>query len=115
MWNQGDGDNGGIYVKQAGRRFHSEREMMSWADANGFEAVSPTSDRWKGIKDNNRNQADVDAKRDGFSNAKERADLIKNNKRDMLARSRQLQIDKHHEEHGSEGKQTVEEAFGELP
>lgn len=114
MWNKGDGDSGGIFIKQAGRSFHSESEMMTWADDHGLEAVAPDSDRWKNIKYHNRNEADKDAKRDGFSSAKERSDLIKYNKRDMLARSRQKKIDAYHDEHGSDGKQTVEQAFGDL-
>lgn len=112
---KGDGDSGGVYVKQLGRRFHSEKEMLNYASAMGLEPVAPNSDRWKGIKYTNRNEADKDAKRDGFSSAKERADLIRNNKRDMVARSRQKKIDKYHDEHGSDGKQTVDTAFGKLP
>jgi hypothetical protein len=94
---KGDGDSGGVYVKQLGRRFHSEKEMLNYASAMGLEPVAPNSDRWKGIKYTNRNEADKDAKRDGFSSAKERADLIRNNKRDMVARSRQKKIDKYHD------------------
>lgn len=114
---KGDGDNGGVYHPQAGRRFHSEREMAAWADANGFEMVSPTSSTWQGIKDRNRNEADKDARRDGWSSAEERAATIrdKSKQRDLIAHNRQKQIDEHHEEHGSEGKVTVEQAFGDLP
>ena len=114
MWNNGDGDSGGIYVKQAGQRFHSEKEMVAWADSNDLEMVAPDSQRWRGIKDHNKDQADADARRDGFSTAKERSDLIKNNKKDMLARARQIKMDKYHDEHGSEDKKTLEDAFGSL-
>jgi hypothetical protein len=114
---RGDGDNGGVYHPQAGRRFHSEKEMAAWADANGFEMVSPTSSTWQGIKDRNRNEADKDAKRDGWRSADERAEAIrdKSKQRDIVAANRQKKIDQHHEEHGSEDKATIEEAFGDLP
>ena len=112
---KGDGDNGGVYVKQLGRRFHSEKEMMAYAESQGLEPVAPNSERWKSVKANNRNEADKDAKRDGFSSADERANLIRNNKKDMLARAREKKIEEYHEEHGSDGKQTLEEAFGDLP
>lgn len=112
---KGDGDSGGVYVKQLDRRFHSEKEMLAYAESKGLEPVAPNSDRWKSIKTNNRNLADKDARRDGFSSAEERARLIKNKPKDMVARAREKKIEKYHDEQGSDGKQTLEEAFGELP
>jgi 5-methylcytosine-specific restriction endonuclease McrBC GTP-binding regulatory subunit McrB len=120
---RGDGDNGGVYHPQAGRRFHSEKEMMAWASANGFEAVSPSSDAWKGMRDRNRNdawkgmrdrnrnEADKDARRDGWRNAEERAATIrdKSKQRDLINANKQKQIDAYHDEHGSEGKRDVEQ------
>lgn len=108
---RGDGDNGGVYHPQAGRRFHSEKEMMAWASDNGFEAVSPNSDAWKGMRDRNRNEADKDARRDGWRNAEERAATIrdKSKQRDLINANKQKQIDAYHDEHGSEGRRDVEQ------
>lgn len=108
---RGDGDNGGVYHPQAGRRFHSMKEMEQWAEANDLEMVSPSDSKWRGIRDRNREEADKDAKRDGWSSAEERATAIRENKRDIVAANRQRQIDKYHDEHGNEGKQSLEEAF----
>ena len=95
LFMNGDGDSGGVYHPGAGRRFRSSKEMESWADANGFEMVSTSSSTWKEHKDRNRNAADLDARRDGWSSAEERAETIrdKNKQRDLINANRQRQID----------------------
>lgn len=115
MWNNGDGDNGGRYIKQAGRSFHSEREMQAWADASGLDIVSSKDSAWTSIREDNRQENDKDAQKQGYSDAEARSADIKVNGKDMVANNRQKKIDAYHEEHGEEGRETVEgETFGAL-
>ena len=115
MWNNGDGDSGGRYIKQAGRSFHSEREMHAWADAEGLDIVSATDSAWTSIRDTNRNENDKDAQKQGYTDAASRSADIAANGKDMLANNRQKKIDAYHDENGTEGRETVEgTTFGAL-
>ena len=110
-----DNGEGGIYIEQVGRRFSSHKEMESWAASEGLEAVSPSSSRWKGLKDNSKQHADSEAKAEGFKGSDDRMHSMVDNHRDFVATARQAKIDDYHAEHGEEARQTVDEAFGPLP
>lgn len=114
MFMNGDGDSGGFYSRQLGRRFHSEKEMIAYAESQGLVPVSGNDKAWTDIKENNREANDVEAQARGFRDSEHQAADIKKHSRDYLATARQKKIDAHHEVHGNEGRQTIEEAFGDL-
>lgn len=110
-----DNGEGGLFNKQLNRRFSSYKEMENYAASRGLTAVSKGSAEWKQFNHESKTAADSEAKEQGFRDAEDRKKSLKENKRDHLANARQKQIDAYHEQHGNEGKKSIEEAFGPLP
>lgn len=104
----------GRYSKQAGRHFKNSKELDAWAASRGLAPVSSTSREWRAIRDSNKEEAQVDAKKQGFTDQEDRKRRLKDNSRDHLAAAGQKKIDAYHDEHGTEGKKAVEE-FVKLP
>ena len=79
---------GGKYFAQAGRKFETVKEMEGWANANGFEPVSPTSRRWTDVKANSKQLNDDEAKEQGFRSSEDRRNIVKKEKHGLLERNR---------------------------
>jgi len=106
---------GGKYFSQVGRTFFSRSEMEKWASKEGLRPVEPSSREWKGLKSDSRDEADKEAKSEGWRNACDRNKSLRDNHRDHVAASQEAQIAKYHDEHGTDNKQSIEEAYGPLP
>lgn len=103
------------YVAQVDRSFASQKELDSYCQERGVEYVSRDSATWRKFHDRSKAAADGEAQEAGFRDARHRKEFVVKNQRDIVASNRQRKIDEYHEQYGSEGKKTVEEAFGELP
>lgn len=104
----------GKFSKQAGVHFKNSKEVDAWAAARGLAVVSSTSSEWKAIKLENKEEAQKDARKAGFADQEARKRYLKENQRDAVAAAAEKKIDAYHAEHGSEGRQAVEE-FATLP
>lgn len=100
---------GGKYFAQLDKTFDSARQMEQWASKEGLEPVSRSSDRWQGLKDNSKNLADSEARQQGFTDARDRKVTLSSKAEEYVNANKQTQINAHHDEHGSEGRKTVEE------
>ena len=104
----------GRYSKQAGRYFKNAKEVDAWASARGLAPVSAKSRDWRSIVDTNKEEANKDAKREGFRDQDDRKAKLADpkTKLDIGVANTQKQIDTYHAEHGSEGKKSVDEFAG---
>ena len=112
---RGDGNSDGFYSKQLGKRFHSEKAMLAYAESQGLVAVSPNSSTWKSYKQDNLEGAEEQAREAGYSDLAARRKDLRDNHRDHVANARQIKIDKLHDREGNDGRQDVDDAFGPLP
>jgi hypothetical protein len=105
---------GGHYSKQAGRFFQNAREIDTWAEQRGLAVVSSTSREWRGVKDANKEEAQKDAKSEGFADQDDRKRSLKENSRDYVAAAAEKKMEAYHAEQGTEGRVAVED-FAKLP
>jgi hypothetical protein len=101
--------------KTVGRVFEDAKALDKWAAENGCTPVSSSSSTWRSFKDEVKEKNAKDAQSRGFSTLREEAKHRKANLRESVAAAREKQIETYHKAHGSDGKLTVEKAFGELP
>lgn len=103
----------GRYHKQAGRHFTSSKEMEAWAESKNYDIVDSSDKAWTSIKAENRAHADREAKTEGFDGMDDRRVQIKENSVDYMHAAAQKKIDKHHDEHGTEGMKTTDQVVKE--
>lgn len=101
---------GGKYSKQLDRTFSSAAEVDAYCAKEGLEPVARNSKAWQGMINRNREAREADARAEGFRDAEHRHKELTENTQDIVAANRQEKIDAYHDEHGSEGKRTVDDA-----
>tara|TARA_R110002020_G_scaffold21537_19_gene73123 strand:- start:537 stop:962 length:426 start_codon:yes stop_codon:yes gene_type:complete len=108
---------GGHHSAQLGRTFYSAAEVDTFCKENNLAPVSRNSTQWKRLRSTSKNNAEVEAKKEGFASNENRRSELKTKSRDYVAAARQEKIDEFHEEHGNEDKASVDtyEGWGPLP
>ena len=105
----------GFYSAQADRVFQNAREADAWAAARGLVAISPKSETWRRIKYDAREDHEDMVRGAGFRDVDDKRRNWDRRKGEILRAAQEREIETYHDEHGSEGRQTPEQAFPARP
>tara|TARA_S200002703_G_scaffold35810_2_gene30903 strand:+ start:6687 stop:7163 length:477 start_codon:yes stop_codon:yes gene_type:complete len=103
-----------ISIKQVGQNFANAAELDRYCEENDCEAVAPNSKRWQDLKDQARQGHMEQVKAEGYRDIDDKRNKRKQQKVDRVRANQQKTIDKYHDNHGSSGKKTVEQAYGSV-
>jgi len=103
-----------ISIKQIGKTFSNAAELDKYCAENDCEAISKDTKRWKDFKDSARQGHLDQVKAEGYRDIEDKRNNWKKQKVDRVRANQEKSIEKYHDTHGSEGKQTVEKAYGSI-
>tara|TARA_R110002012_G_scaffold103998_2_gene244112 strand:- start:868 stop:1362 length:495 start_codon:yes stop_codon:yes gene_type:complete len=106
---EGDG-GGGVRVQQLGRTFKNAKALDAWCAENNCHVENRNSKTWTSMEDEVRDLCEDEAKELGYRDWDHRQAKRKEDSRMHVAESRAKKIKKYTDEHGSDGKATVDDA-----